>query len=88
MAKVAEVWMWETRVGVVLWDENQVPATGTFEFDPEFCGIGLEVAPLTMRAEPDEVYAFLGLNPVAFKRLPPCLSDSLPDAFGNAVIDA
>jgi len=88
VAKVAEVWMWETRVGVVLWDENQIPATGTFEFDPEFCEIGLEIAPLTMRAEPDEVYAYPGLNPVAFKGLPPCLSDSLPDAFGNAVIDA
>lgn len=88
MAKVAEVWIWDTRVGVVLWDESQMPATGTFEFDPEFCAIGLEIAPLTMPARPDHVYAFPSLNPLAFKGLPPCLSDSLPDAFGNAVIDA
>ncbi|MCU1716832.1 type II toxin-antitoxin system HipA family toxin [Pseudomonas sp. 5P_3.1_Bac2] len=88
MAKIAQVYLWDTLVGAVLWDENQSPATGTFEFDPAFTEIGLEIAPLTMPAIAGEVYAFAGLNPGAFKSLPPCLSDSLPDDFGNAVIDA
>jgi serine/threonine-protein kinase HipA len=80
--------MWDVRVGAVLWDESQAPATGTFEFDPTFTEIGLEIAPLTMRAVTGEIYAFPSLNDQAFKSLPPCLSDSLPDDFGNAVIDA
>lgn len=80
--------MWDVRVGAVLWDESQAPATGTFEFDPAFTEIGLEIAPLTMRAVTGEIYAFPSLNDQAFKSLPPCLSDSLPDDFGNAVIDA
>ncbi|CAM3981053.1 Toxin HipA [Pseudomonas reidholzensis] len=88
MAITAEVWMWDVKVGAVLWDDSQAPATGTFEFDPAFTDIGLEIAPLTMPAVPGEVYAFPSLNPAAFKSLPPCLSDSLPDDFGNAVIDA
>ncbi|WP_085685655.1 MULTISPECIES: type II toxin-antitoxin system HipA family toxin [unclassified Pseudomonas] len=88
MAITAEVWMWDIKVGAVLWDESQSPATATFEFDPAFTEIGLEIAPLTMRAVAGEVYAFPSLNVQAFKSLPPCLSDSLPDDFGNAVIDA
>lgn len=88
MAKIARVYLWDTLVGAVLWDESQTPATGTFEFDPAFTEIGLQIAPLTMPAVAGEVYAFAGLNPRAFKSLPPCLSDSLPDDFGNAVIDA
>jgi len=88
MAKTAEVRIWDQRVGVVYWDESRPVPTGTFEFDPEFCAIGLQIAPLTMPAEPGEVYEFATLPEKAFKRLPPCLSDSLPDDFGNAVIDA
>lgn len=88
MAKVAEVWLWDVRVGAVLWDESQSPATGTFEYDPDFCEIGLQIAPITMPAVAGEVYAFPSLPEKAFKRLPPCLSDSLPDDFGNAVIDS
>lgn len=88
MAKVAEVWLWGERVGAVLWDESQSPATGTFEYDPDFCEIGLQIAPITMPAVAGEIYAFPSLPEKAFKRLPPCLSDSLPDDFGNAVIDS
>ncbi|MBD8482796.1 type II toxin-antitoxin system HipA family toxin [Pseudomonas coleopterorum] len=88
MAKTAEVRIWDRRVGVVLWDETRPVPTGTFEFDPDFCAIGLQIAPLTMLAEAGQVYEFATLPEKAFKRLPPCLSDSLPDDFGNAVIDA
>ncbi|MGP4954014.1 type II toxin-antitoxin system HipA family toxin [Pseudomonas helleri] len=88
MAKVAEVWIWDRKVGAVLWDETRPVPTGTFEFEPEFCLIGLQLAPLTMRAEPEVIYEFASLPDKAFKRLPPCLSDSLPDDFGNAVIDS
>ncbi|HCF3016976.1 TPA: type II toxin-antitoxin system HipA family toxin [Pseudomonas aeruginosa] len=88
MAKIAEVWIWDQLVGNVLWDESRPVPTGTFEFDPAFCNIGFQIAPLTMLAEPGQVYEFATLAEKAFKHLPPCLSDSLPDDFGNAVIDS
>lgn len=88
MSKVAEVWLWGYRVGAVLWDESQQPPTGIFEFDAEFCTMGMEIAPLSMRAVEGEIYAFPNLPTKSFKHLPPCLSDSLPDDFGNAVIDS
>lgn len=88
MAKTAQVYLWDVLVGAVLWDETSRPPTGTFEYDPSFVEIGLQIAPLTMPAQAGEVFAFPALNPKAFKSLPPCLSDCLPDDFGNAVIDA
>lgn len=84
--KTAEVFLWGHFVGAVLWDERD--QTGVFEFDPDFCKLGLDIAPVVMPAIADEIYAFPGLNRVAFKGLPGCLADSLPDDFGNALIDA
>ncbi|EJT85491.1 HipA N-terminal domain-containing protein [Pseudomonas asiatica] len=52
MAKIAQVYLWDTMVGAVFWDKTQSPATGTFEFDAAFTEIGLQVAPLTMPAVP------------------------------------
>lgn len=86
MAKVAQVYLWEHFVGAVLWDESD--QTGIFEFDPDFCKLGLEIAPVVMPATPGEIYAFPGLNRAAFKGLPGCIADSLPDDFGNALIDS
>ncbi len=63
MAKIAQVYLWDTLVRAVFWHETQSPATGTFEFDAAFTEIGLQVAPLTMPALPNEVYAFPSLNP-------------------------
>lgn len=86
MAKVAEVYLWDHFVGAVEW--NDATEVGYFEYNPEFCALGLEIAPLTMPAFPDEIYAFPGLNRDVYKRLPACLSDSLPDDFGNALINS
>lgn len=83
---IAEVYLWGHRVGAVLW--NQQRQLGAFEYDPEFCRLGLEIAPLTMPAIPDEVYFFPSLPRDTFKGLPGLLADSLPDKFGNALIDA
>jgi len=65
-------------------DDSDVAA---FQYDPGFLRSGIQVAPLTMplRREP---YAFPGLNRETFKGLPGLLADSLPDRFGNAVIDS
>jgi len=58
-----------------------------FQYDRDFLSSGIEVSPLVMplRAEP---YTFPTLNPESFNGLPGLLSDSLPDRYGHALIDA
>jgi serine/threonine-protein kinase HipA len=58
-----------------------------FQYNPAFLDSEIQVAPLTMplRRQP---YAFPELSRVSFRGLPGLLADSLPDKFGNALIDA
>jgi len=58
-----------------------------FQYDPAFIGSGIELSPLTMPLS-DRVYEFPTLPYTSFHGLPGLLSDSLPDTFGNALIDA
>lgn len=75
----------EHRVGAVSFDSQT--GVGFFEYFPEFLETGIELAPLTMPLA-TQVYSFPGLNPDTFKGLPGLLADSLPDDFGNAVLNA
>ena len=59
----------------------------TFEYDRAFIRSGIEVAPLTMPLS-GRLYSFPSLRPETFHGLPGLLADSLPDRFGNALIDA
>jgi len=61
--------------------------TATFEYDPAFARSGIEIAPLTMPLS-DRLYSFPALRSETFHGLPGLLADSLPDRFGNALIDA
>ena len=81
---LAEVRLWGANIGYVAWDPDR--ACGVFEYAPAFKQRGVELAPLTMPAG-DEIFAFPSLNPDTFKGLPGMLADSLPDKFGNALID-
>lgn len=87
---VASVKIWNHTVGVVLWDAQQ--NLGVFEFDKNFPKLGLDISPIMMPIAAIEkgqrVFSFSGLNPETFKGLPGLLSDSLPDKFGNQIIDA
>lgn len=82
---VIEVRAWGGRVGAVALD----PSTGwhAFAFDPEWVRSGIELAPLHMalRREP---YQFPQLARTTFSGLPALLADALPDAFGNALVNA
>ena len=82
---VVEVVAWGTRVGAVALD----PTTGwyTFAFGPEWIATGVELAPLHMPRS-DEPYEFPQLDRATFFGLPALLADALPDAFGNALVDA
>lgn len=66
---------------------NQQTGQGFFEYLPGFLASGIELAPLTMPLT-EQIYSFPQLNPATFKGLPGLLADSLPDDFGNAVLNA
>jgi serine/threonine-protein kinase HipA len=82
---VARVDLWGTRIGAVAWDPDA--EVGVFEYDRAFLASGIQIAPLQMPLSA-AVYAFPALARAAFHGLPGLLADSLPDRFGNAVIDA
>lgn len=81
----AEVFLWGTRIGIVVFDDST--GFGSFEYDSRFTGSGIEVSPVVMPLS-GRVYTFPELSRTSFHGLPGLLSDSLPDKFGNAVIDA
>ena len=84
MSTVAAVKLWGTTIGAVaLPDEADVAA---FEYAPGFLESNIEIAPLTMRLS-TRVYQFPSLPRRTFRGLPGLLADSLPDRFGNAVIN-
>lgn len=81
----ARVMLWGRDIAAVSWDDRS--ETGVFQFAPEFVPSGIQVAPLTMPLR-DGTFNFPSLNRVTFKGLPGLLADSLPDKYGNALIDA
>ena len=84
---VIEVRAWGQRVGAVALD----PRLGyyAFAYTPEWRRTGIELAPLTLsRDAAQDVFIFPNLPEATFYRLPGLLADALPDAFGNALIDA
>lgn len=84
---VVEALVWGKAVGAVALD----PKLGyyAFEYLPEFCESGIELAPITMPiAAASEPFVFPDLPELTYRRLPGMLADALPDDFGNALIDA
>jgi len=85
MATIAEVRLWGRRIAAV----SLVEATGVaaFQYDPEFAHSGIELSPIVMPLS-SRIYSFPSLPRISFHGLPGLLADSLPDKFGNALIDA
>ena len=81
---IAQVKLWGRLIGAVSWDVNA--GLAHFEYEPGFINSGIEVAPLTMPLSA-QIYAFPALPRETFHGLPGLLADSLPDDFGNALID-
>lgn len=82
---IARVRLWGRTIGAVSHDEGR--DVTAFQYDPEFARSGIEVSPLTMPLS-ERVYEFPTLPRITFHGLPGLLADSLPDKFGNALIDA
>ncbi len=66
---------------------NPETGIGSFEFEPRFIQTGIELSPLKMPLS-RKIYSFPEADPAVFKGLPGMIADSLPDDFGNAVLDA
>ena len=75
----------EHDIGVVSF--NTETGVGAFEFEPSFIKTGIELSPLKMPLS-RKIYSFPEADPEAFKGLPGMIADSLPDDFGNAVLNA
>ncbi|WP_295803400.1 type II toxin-antitoxin system HipA family toxin [uncultured Microbulbifer sp.] len=60
---------------------------GAFEYDPAFVDSGIELSPLKMPLA-RRIYSFPELRFDTFRGLPGLIADSLPDDFGNAVLNA
>lgn len=85
MITTAEVYLWGTRIGYI--HQGDSDAAASFEYDRKFLKSGIEISPFRMPLS-DRVYSFPELSRVeAFKGIPGLFADSLPDKFGNAVID-
>lgn len=86
---VAFINIWGKRVGAVSWDGNRRLAT--FEFDEDFIREGIDLSPviipLSDLARGNRIYSFSNLPEITYKGLPGLLADSLPDRYGNRLID-
>ncbi len=82
---IAEVQLWGRTIGAVALDGGRDVAR--FQYASDFARSGIEISPLTMPLT-GEVYEFPALARNTFHGLPGLLADSLPDRFGNALINA
>lgn len=85
MTDTARVILWGRDIGAVTWVTGR--NIGVFQYTPEFAESQIEVAPLMMPLRPGP-YEFPTLSNESFSGLPGMLADSLPDKFGNTLINA
>lgn len=89
MVTHATVKLWGRPVGLVVWNDREHRAQ--FQYDRSFTRSGLEVAPLMMPLREanggEHVFAFGNLRDETFRGLPGLLADSLPDRFGEQLMN-
>ena len=84
MNDTAEVYLWGTRIGIIHQDITK--SFASFEYDNDFMDSGIEVSPFRMPLGRN-IYEFPALIGEPFYGMPGLVADSLPDRFGNAVIE-
>ena len=84
MINTAEVFLWGTRIAVIHQDEGRPYIS--FEYDKSFQNSGIEVSPIKMKLS-GRLFEFPELAGDAFHGAPGLIADSLPDKFGNKVIE-
>ncbi len=84
MNTTAEIYLWGTRVGIIHQELDKPYAS--FEYDEDFLKSGIELSPVKMPLS-NVIYEFPFLAGEPFFGLPGLVADSLPDDFGNKVIE-
>ena len=85
MTHAAEIFLWGTKIGTVWKTEDDICAK--FFYDDDFVKSSIELSPFRMPLS-SETYIFPELSRLdSFHGMPGLLADSLPDRFGNAVIN-
>ena len=84
MNTTAEVYLWGTRIGIIHQDIEK--SYSSFEYDKDFIRSGIELSPLRMPLG-GVIYEFPSLEGEPFFGMPGLVADSLPDSFGNAIIE-
>jgi len=86
---VAFINIWDKRVGAVSW--NRERGLATIEFDEDFVRKGMDLSPIIMPLgeliKGNRIYSFGNLPKITYKGLPGLLADSLPDRYGNKLIN-
>lgn len=92
MVDYAYIRIWDTLVGVVVWNKQRNLAD--FQYDKKFLAKNWDLSPLKMPISNGErIYNFPELLPSkedtedTFKGLPGMLADALPDKYGNLLIE-
>lgn len=85
----ASIKLWGQDVGAVTWIQERGYAA--FEYEPSFLTKGLDLSPIHLSladGKAGTIFSFPNLDKETFKGLPGLLANSLPDDFGNNVIDS
>ncbi len=84
MNDTAEIYLWNTRIGII----HTLPsrAYSSFEYDNDFLKSGIELSPIKMPLS-TIIYQFPDLAGSPFFGMPGLVADSLPDKFGNEIIN-
>ncbi len=82
---VISVELWGQRVGALSWDEDRRLAS--FQYEPDYIHAGLQLSPLLVPLN-SSIFQFSDLvDTKTFKGLPGFIADSLPEKFGNRLLD-
>jgi serine/threonine-protein kinase HipA len=88
MDSVAQIKIFNKKVGAVAYDKNK--GNALFEFEDSFLKTGLDLSPIKMPAKnaKGKIFSFAELSRSnTFKGMPGLLADVLPDKYGNALIN-
>ena len=81
----ATVTLWGTPIGYVAMDASERFAR--FQYDPAFVEFKVEPAPIMMPVDGRRIYRFPELQTRSFHGMPGLLADSLPDKYGQRLIN-
>lgn len=83
--KTVKVSLWGTLVGYLGYAPGE-QKFATFEYDPGFMKSGIQLSPIHLKYPPNK-FTFQNISYKSFKGVPGFITDSLPDNYGNQLID-